>query len=189
VEVTLTTLTRTGMPLIRYRTGDLGRWLPDPCPCGSRLRTLAHITTRVAGVIPLGTGVRVAQADLDEADFAVAGVLDFSARVTRPGTAAELQIRVQVASHRALPGAHDDIALALRAVPAILRATADGDLDSIDIAGTDRVSEPTLAKRAIAVDAYGQDDRDGGTGMPLRDRTNGKVEAGSSTPASASVQR
>ena len=23
------------MPIIRYRTGDLGRWLPGPCPCGT----------------------------------------------------------------------------------------------------------------------------------------------------------
>jgi phenylacetate-coenzyme A ligase PaaK-like adenylate-forming protein len=153
-EVVFTTLTRTGMPVIRYRTGDLGRWLPDPCPCGSELRTLSHITTRVAGQFALGPGATLTQVDLDEAVFAVDGVLDFAARVTRPGAAAELQIRVQVAPLRPLPAAHDDIALALHAIPAIVRAASSGDLDSIDvIVATDRVSEPTLAKRSIAVDA------------------------------------
>ena len=35
-EVVFTTLTREAMPLIRYRTGDRGRFLPGACPCGSR---------------------------------------------------------------------------------------------------------------------------------------------------------
>ncbi|MBP5590208.1 MAG: AMP-binding protein, partial [Bacteroidales bacterium] len=33
-EMVLTTLNRTAMPLIRYRTRDLTRILPGPCPCG-----------------------------------------------------------------------------------------------------------------------------------------------------------
>lgn len=33
-ELVLTTLDRTAMPLIRYRTRDLTRKLPEPCPCG-----------------------------------------------------------------------------------------------------------------------------------------------------------
>lgn len=36
-ELIMTTLTRTGMPLIRYRTGDTGRLLTEPCRCGSAL--------------------------------------------------------------------------------------------------------------------------------------------------------
>ena len=39
-EVVLTTLTRRGMPLLRYRTGDLSRFVPGPCPCGTALRRL-----------------------------------------------------------------------------------------------------------------------------------------------------
>ena len=34
-EIVFTTLTRRGMPLIRYRTGDVSRWLTGPCRCGS----------------------------------------------------------------------------------------------------------------------------------------------------------
>ena len=36
-EVVFTTLNRRGMPLIRYRTGDIARIIPEPCPCGSSL--------------------------------------------------------------------------------------------------------------------------------------------------------
>jgi phenylacetate-CoA ligase len=39
-EVVFTTLTRRGMPLIRYRTGHVARFLPEPCPCGTVLRRL-----------------------------------------------------------------------------------------------------------------------------------------------------
>jgi phenylacetate-CoA ligase len=33
-ELVLTTLDRTAMPIIRYRTRDLTRLIPEPCPCG-----------------------------------------------------------------------------------------------------------------------------------------------------------
>jgi phenylacetate-coenzyme A ligase PaaK-like adenylate-forming protein len=39
-EVVFTTLTRKGMPFIRYRTGDTSRWLTEPCGCGSVLKRL-----------------------------------------------------------------------------------------------------------------------------------------------------
>ncbi|UQZ88432.1 hypothetical protein C4J81_04090 [Deltaproteobacteria bacterium Smac51] len=42
-EIAFTTLTREAMPLIRYRTGDEGRLLAAPCPCGSMLPRLETI--------------------------------------------------------------------------------------------------------------------------------------------------
>lgn len=46
-ELVFTTLTREGMPLIRYRTGDRARFLKEPCPCGSKLNSLERITGRL----------------------------------------------------------------------------------------------------------------------------------------------
>ena len=45
-EVVFTTLTRTGMPLIRYRTGDRSRWIPGQCPCGSILKRMDKVLPR-----------------------------------------------------------------------------------------------------------------------------------------------
>ena len=45
-ELVFTTLTRRAMPLIRYRTGDISRFVPGPCPCGTKLLTLGHIADR-----------------------------------------------------------------------------------------------------------------------------------------------
>lgn len=45
-EVVFTTLTRKGMPFIRYRTGDYSRWLAEPCKCGSVLKRLDKVGER-----------------------------------------------------------------------------------------------------------------------------------------------
>jgi phenylacetate-CoA ligase len=45
-ELVLTTLTREGMPLLRYRTRDVTSLRPEPCPCGRTHRRIARITGR-----------------------------------------------------------------------------------------------------------------------------------------------
>ncbi len=45
-ELVLTTLTREAMPLVRYRTRDLTRFLPGNCPCGRTHRRIDRITGR-----------------------------------------------------------------------------------------------------------------------------------------------
>ena len=46
-EVVLTTVNRRVMPLIRYRTGDVARWIPGPCPCGLPFRRLSPLRGRL----------------------------------------------------------------------------------------------------------------------------------------------
>ena len=45
-EVVLTTLTRKGMPLIRYRSKDISRVMYGHCPCGTVLKTYEWIKKR-----------------------------------------------------------------------------------------------------------------------------------------------
>jgi len=45
-EIVFTTLTRKAMPFIRYKTGDTGRILVDPCKCGSVLKRLDRVKDR-----------------------------------------------------------------------------------------------------------------------------------------------
>lgn len=45
-ELVMTTLDRQAMPVIRYRTRDLTRILPGPCPCGRTHRRIDQITGR-----------------------------------------------------------------------------------------------------------------------------------------------
>jgi phenylacetate-CoA ligase len=46
-EVVFTTVNRTVMPLLRYRTGDVARWLRGACRCGLPFRRLSAIRSRV----------------------------------------------------------------------------------------------------------------------------------------------
>jgi phenylacetate-CoA ligase len=91
-EVVFTTLTRRAMPLIRYRTGDLSRFLSEPCPCGTVLRTLEKVTGRIEGVGLAGTGLTMN--DLDEALFPLEGLLDFNAVLSRDGDRDHLHLEI-----------------------------------------------------------------------------------------------
>ena len=46
-EVVMTTVNRAVMPLLRYRTGDIARWVGGACPCGLPFRRLSAIRGRV----------------------------------------------------------------------------------------------------------------------------------------------
>ena len=45
-ELVITTIGMEAMPLIRYRTGDYTRILPEPCPCGSPVLRLDSVCRR-----------------------------------------------------------------------------------------------------------------------------------------------
>ncbi len=82
-EVVFSTLTRRGMPLIRYRTGDLSRFLPESCGCGSVLKRLDRLGGRMDSILRL-PAAELRIGEIAEAVFAVPGVLDYAAN-TLPG--------------------------------------------------------------------------------------------------------
>ena len=57
-ELVFTTLTKLGFPLVRYRTGDISRIIPEECPCGRTLVRMEKVTGRTDDMIILeGTNV------------------------------------------------------------------------------------------------------------------------------------
>ena len=81
-EIVITTPMRRGMPLIRYRTGDMGRIIPGECFCGSPLRRLDTQIRRMTDTVDLA-GVNLSLFDLNEALYAVEGLADFSVEYSR----------------------------------------------------------------------------------------------------------
>ena len=75
-EVVFTTLTRTGMPLIRYRTGDYGRFLPERCACSPDLKLMEKIKRRVDGGVSIGNNTFYI-GDFDEMIFSCEKVVDY----------------------------------------------------------------------------------------------------------------
>ncbi len=45
-EMVVTTLTKEAFPMIRLRTGDITRIIPEPCPCGRTMRRIGRIVGR-----------------------------------------------------------------------------------------------------------------------------------------------
>lgn len=71
-ELVMTTLTRDGMPLIRYRMGDRARILPGNCSCKSVLRRV-EVTGRLGERTFRGWGIR----QWDEFLFSFPEILDY----------------------------------------------------------------------------------------------------------------
>lgn len=55
-ELVVTTLARRTMPLIRYRTRDVTRFLDPPCPCGVTLSRISRIRGRRDEMVVMGAG-------------------------------------------------------------------------------------------------------------------------------------
>lgn len=96
-EVVFTTLTRRGMPLIRYRMDDKSRFIPGDCPCGTKLKVLETVSGRFSGFVSVG-GVLSGIPEFDEALFPIPGLLNYSVSVTSDGIKESLLVETQMLS-------------------------------------------------------------------------------------------
>ncbi|MGD9154574.1 MAG: phenylacetate--CoA ligase [Bacillota bacterium] len=80
-ELVITTLTKEGAPLVRYRTHDLTRLIPGVCPCGSPYPRIDRILGRSDDMIKI-KGVNVYPGQIED-------ILKES-----PGASSEYQIRL-----------------------------------------------------------------------------------------------
>jgi phenylacetate-coenzyme A ligase PaaK-like adenylate-forming protein len=126
-EIVFTTLTRQGMPLIRYRTGDIARMITTPCPCGSHLKRIGYAEGRREGAVRLGSGGVLKISELDELLFGIQGLLDYRAKVS---TASDGSFQLHIDVHRSENDwpTHGDVMKALESIGAIRKSLADGNL-------------------------------------------------------------
>lgn len=128
-EVVVTSLTRKGMPLVRYRSGDLSRFIPEPCPCGTVLKRLEWVAGRIKGGVPIGGRFMLTVADLDEALFPLSGLLNFYTELRGGRDQSVLHVKLFCgAGHETNAGLLRDVAGALENIPAIRAAQEQGAL-------------------------------------------------------------
>jgi len=72
-ELVLTTLNRTAMPIIRYRTRDLTRLIPEPCPCGRTHLRIARILGRADDMFII-RGVNIFPQQIEAVLMSIKGV-------------------------------------------------------------------------------------------------------------------
>lgn len=98
-ELILTTLTRTGSPLLRYRTGDLVKCEErgTRCACGrSTLRLGGGILGRVDDMV-IVRGVNVYPSAVEEILRREADLTEYQVHVTKQGTLSELRLEIEPA--------------------------------------------------------------------------------------------
>lgn len=95
-EVVVTTLTKEGFPVIRYRTRDLARIIDEPCACGRTLRRLSRIIGRTDDMLII-KGVNVYPMQIEAILFDIQGIgPHYQIIVEREGRLDKVQVLVEV---------------------------------------------------------------------------------------------
>jgi phenylacetate-CoA ligase len=110
-QIVTTLLVNHAMPLLRYRIGDRGSLLPDPCSCGRSLPRFGVVTGRQADVLVLAGGQRVSPYSVTCALETVGDLLRYQVTQLDPA-------RVRV---RAIVGSASDRGQVSNRVRAVLR--------------------------------------------------------------------
>ena len=92
-EVTVTPLQVTGMPLVRFRTGDVSFIIPEPCPCGRGTLRLGPILGRKAQMLKVRGTTLFPGAFFNVLD-AIPGVTEYFMEVRGTGLSDEITICV-----------------------------------------------------------------------------------------------
>ena len=95
-ELVLTTLTKEGMPVLRFRTRDITRIWRERCRCGRTLVKMARVKGRTDDML-IVRGVNVFPSQIEQVLMSVDGVAPhYQIIVDRVGRMDELEIKVEV---------------------------------------------------------------------------------------------
>jgi phenylacetate-CoA ligase len=126
-EVVFTTLTRQGMPLIRYRTGDIARMISESCHCGSVLRRMEWVKGRWDSTVTLSPGSILTLPDLDEVLFRLPGLLDYRVSVSQ-GENGKFELHIDVSKVKDQGPTDRQVVQSLYTLDAIQNCMSNGDI-------------------------------------------------------------
>ncbi len=96
-ELVLTSLTREAVPLIRFRTRDLTRLIPEPCACGLPFPRFARIRGRTVDTV-IYRGVKIYPIQLEEALLRVPQTSgNYQVEITRESGRDMMKVRAEAA--------------------------------------------------------------------------------------------
>jgi len=114
-EVVITTLTKEGIPVIRYRTRDITRIIPEPCACGRTTRRMEKVTGRTDDMLII-RGVNIFPSQVEEVLMRSQGAAPHYLLIaTRDGALDNLEIKVEMSEQlfademRKLSAAKDEL--------------------------------------------------------------------------------
>ena len=95
-ELVLTTLDREAMPLLRYRTRDLTRMIPGPCPCGRTHRRIERIRGRSDDMLIIN-GVNIFPIQIEKTLMAVPEIgHNYLIEIRKENFMDRLEVKVEV---------------------------------------------------------------------------------------------
>ncbi len=95
-ELVFTTITKEGMPLIRYRTRDISRLFPEKCACGRSLIRMERVSGRTDDMLII-RGVNVFPSQVESVLLGISGVEPhYILIVDRKGNLDTLEVQVEV---------------------------------------------------------------------------------------------
>jgi phenylacetate-CoA ligase len=149
-EITITTLGVEGMPLLRYKTGDIAVAYQDACPCGRNTLRLGPVLGRKQQMIKL-KGTTVYPPGVFDALNEVGDVSDYVVEVVsgRLGTD-ELRLHLLVKEHAQVAAAErlkEVFKARLRVAPTILFVT-QAEMDKLQLIGKSRKPKRFIDSRA-----------------------------------------
>ncbi|CCH48108.1 phenylacetate--CoA ligase family protein [Pseudodesulfovibrio piezophilus] len=95
-ELVMTTLTREGMPIIRYRTRDLTRFVPGQCQCGRTHRRIDRIAGRADDMMIL-KGVNIYPMQIEQCLMSMPEVgQNYLIELVTEGVTDQLKVKVEI---------------------------------------------------------------------------------------------
>ncbi len=139
-EVVFSTLTKEGIPLVRYRTRDISRIVPEECACGRTMRRMERITGRTDDMLII-RGVNVYPNQIEQVLVGIPGVAPhYQVILTKEGAMDDVAVHVEVSPDFAF-----DEMKALEALKAQVRGEIASTLAiSIDV----KLVEPKTIQRS-----------------------------------------
>ena len=99
-ELVFSTLSKRGMPLLRYRTRDITSLIAEQCPCGRTIRRMTRISHRSDDMFII-RGVNVFPGQIESALLSVEGTVPhYQIILTRENGLDQVEVRVELTSER-----------------------------------------------------------------------------------------
>ena len=114
-ELAITTLGRAGMPVLRYRTGDLVEMTTEPCECGRRLARIKGGVLGRADDMLCVRGVNLYPAMIDNLIRAVPSIIEYEVEIRRISEMDDLLLKVEIGEEHSFAEVERAILAAFRA--------------------------------------------------------------------------
>lgn len=139
-ELVLTTLSKEAMPMIRYRTRDITRILPERCPCGRTLRRILRVGARSDDMLII-RGVNIFPSQIETALLSIEAALPhYQIVLTRRNGLDELEVRVEVTA--------ETFSDEVRAMEALRKRISDALFRTLNIRARVTLVEPHTIQRS-----------------------------------------